>query len=225
MIEVSVIICSHNLRPDYFKRALGSLRGQAFAQEKWELSLVDNTSQKPLSRESDLSWQNNARLLLGSELGLAPARRAGMCATAADLLVSVDDGNVLDLRYLKEALRIKNGRPDLGVWGSGAIVPKFERQPSAHVEVLLSYLALQEPRSRDGDNSSLASMSHHGVQACAASVRGLIAESEYLREADAKGEKLPMRKDSHVYSARAKKSKKCNLDPRVRARDVRRCPR
>ena len=144
MIEVSVIICSHNLRPDYFKRALDSLRGQALAQEKWELSLVDNTSQKPLSRESDLSWQNNAQLLLESELGLAPARRAGMCATAADLLVSVDDGNVLDLRYLKEALRIKNGRPDLGVWRSGAIVPKFERQLSAHVEVLLSYLALQE---------------------------------------------------------------------------------
>jgi glycosyltransferase involved in cell wall biosynthesis len=144
MIEVSVIICSHNPRPAYFERALESLRAQTLAQEKWELLLVDNASQNPLSRQWDLSWQSNARHLQENELGLAPARRAGMRAAVADLLVFVDDDNVLDARYLEEALRIKNERPDLGVWGSGAIIPEFETQPSASVEVLLSYLALRE---------------------------------------------------------------------------------
>ena len=144
MIEVSVVICSHNPRPAYFERTLESLRAQTLAQEKWELLLVDNASQNPLSGQWDLSWQSNARHLQEIELGLAPARRAGMRAAVADLLVFVDDDNVLDPRYLEEALRIKNERPDLGAWGSGAIIPEFETQPSASVEVLLSYLALRE---------------------------------------------------------------------------------
>jgi hypothetical protein len=56
----------------------------------------------------------------------------------------VDDDNVLDRNYLLEAVRIKHEWPQLGVWGSGAIVPEFEVAPQPDVAKLLEYLALRE---------------------------------------------------------------------------------
>ena len=64
----------------------------------------------------------------------------------SDLLVFVDDDNVLDKSYLLKALAIKRDWPLLGVWGSGAIIPEFEAQPSKYLyrNKLISYLALVE---------------------------------------------------------------------------------
>jgi hypothetical protein len=67
-----------------------------------------------------------------------------MLEASTDLLIFVDDDNVLDGNYLLEAVRIKHEWPQLGVWGSGAIVPEFEVAPQPYVAKLLSYLALRE---------------------------------------------------------------------------------
>jgi len=67
-----------------------------------------------------------------------------MLEASTDLLIFVDDDNVLDRNYLLEAVRIKHEWPQLGVWGSGAIVPEFEVAPQPDVAKLLEYLALRE---------------------------------------------------------------------------------
>jgi len=40
MIPVSVIICTHNPRPDYLQRVLDALKAQTLPKENWELLLM-----------------------------------------------------------------------------------------------------------------------------------------------------------------------------------------
>src|SRR5262245_38916179 len=144
MPEVSVIICSHNPKPDYLRRTLDALRAQTLLKDRWELLLVDNASKPPLASSLDISWHPNARQIVESELGLAPARRRGINEASADLLVFVDDDNLLDPSYLSEALSVSREWIRLGVFGSGAIIPEFECQPADYLQKFLHLLALRQ---------------------------------------------------------------------------------
>jgi glycosyltransferase involved in cell wall biosynthesis len=148
MLDASVIICAHNPRPDYLRRVLNALRGQILPKEQWELLVVDNASKVPLASAWDFSWHPNSCCVLEDELGQAFARQRGMRQASADLLVFVDDDNVMAPDYLSEAIRIKREWPLLGVWGSGAMVPEFERLPPDYLKELL-LLTLDRPQSKN----------------------------------------------------------------------------
>jgi len=126
--DISVIICTHNPREDYFSRAIGALRGQTLSIEKWELLVVDNCSSTPVVAQYDFSWHPGARLIREDKLGLTPARLRGIHAVLGELLIFVDDDNVLDANYLEAALRVAEERPFLGSW-SGQCRPQFEAPP------------------------------------------------------------------------------------------------
>jgi GT2 family glycosyltransferase len=150
--EASVIICAHNPRPDYFRRVITALRDQTLSVTKWELLLVDNACDMPLALTWDISWHQNARHIRENELGISAARRRGLQEASADLLIFVDDDNVLERNYLLHAINIRNDWPILGVWGSGATLPEFERQPSEYFAPILPYLALRECSSAQWSN-------------------------------------------------------------------------
>ena len=143
MIQASLIICAHNPRPHYLDRVLEALRKQAVPYDQWELLLVDNASDPALAPLWDISWHPNARHIRENELGLAAARRRGIIEATAELLVFVDDDNILAEDYLTQALKIKQEWPMLGTWGSGTIVPEFERQPAEYLRPYLVCLALR----------------------------------------------------------------------------------
>jgi glycosyltransferase involved in cell wall biosynthesis len=127
-MKVGVIICTHNARPDYFGRCLAALRGQTLPVEGWDLLIVDNRSDRPVTSAIDLSWHPKARVVCESILGLTPARLRGIREKRADLLVFVDDDNVLAPDYLQRAVAIANEYPFLGAW-SGQCLPEFDVEP------------------------------------------------------------------------------------------------
>jgi len=141
MLDASVIICTHNPRTDYLARVLDSLRNQALSLDKWELLIVDNASRVALASRWDISWHPAARHIFESKLGLSWARRRGIQEASADLIIFVDDDNVLNETYLAEAIKIKQERPSLGVWGAGCIRGDFEVEPQ---EKLQSWLPVRE---------------------------------------------------------------------------------
>lgn len=170
--DCSVILCTHNPRPDYLRRALDALRAQVYPQEKWELLLIDNASAKPVAEEWDLSWHPNGRHIREEELGHSPARQRGIREAHSDLLVFVDDDNLLDANYLSEAVRIKHAWPQLGVWG-GSIVPEFEIAPPEHLRRHVGVLALREITSARWSNvPTCADAEPWGAGLC---VRNLVA--------------------------------------------------
>lgn len=128
MIDVSVIVCTHNPRADYLAATVESLRGQSLPTDRWEFVLVDNASAPDRRPATDLAWHPAGRLVREDELGLTPARLRGIREAHGALLVFVDDDNVLDPDYLDTALRIAADHPFLGAW-SGACRPGFDAPP------------------------------------------------------------------------------------------------
>ncbi len=143
MLWASVVICTHNPRPDYLRRVLSALRSQTLPQEHWELLFVDNGSGETLAALWDLSWHRNGRHIRENELGLSHARQRGIKEASSDLLIFVDDDNVLSQDYLDQAVKIGREWPRLGVWG-GSILPDFEVEPPSVLRNYLGYLALRE---------------------------------------------------------------------------------
>ena len=145
-LKASVVICTHNPRSDYFTRVLDGLRHQTLSMDEWELLVVDNASQVPVTSSWDISWHPAARHILESELGLTPARLRGIQEASADLIIFVDDDNVLDETYLEKAVTIRQGWPFLGVWGSGSIRGDFEVEPPESIRSWLPVREVTTPR-------------------------------------------------------------------------------
>ncbi|MGA7713414.1 MAG: glycosyltransferase [Rhizomicrobium sp.] len=143
MLPLSVIICTHNPRTDYFGRTLAALRGQSLPQERWELVVIDNFSEPPVTRRFDFGWHPQARVVREEKLGLTPARLCGICEATGDLFVFVDDDNVLDPDYLETALHIAQERPYLGSW-SGQCRPGFEETPAEWTRRYWGNLVIRE---------------------------------------------------------------------------------
>jgi glycosyltransferase involved in cell wall biosynthesis len=91
---LSVIICAHNPRKEYIKRVVHALQQQSLETGSWELLLIDNASDRPLSAEIDLSWHSHARHVREEQLGLTPARLRGIKEAIAPVIVFVDDDNI-----------------------------------------------------------------------------------------------------------------------------------
>jgi len=142
-MDVSVIICTHNPRPDYLRRVLDALKAQTLPMEQWELLLIDNASSEGLVDVWDLSWHPSAHHIRENELGKTPAVLRGIKESAGELLVLVDDDNVLAPDYLAESKAISERYVFLGAWGAGVIEPEFEIQPPTWVHNYFYLIAIR----------------------------------------------------------------------------------
>src|SRR5215471_1137454 len=151
--STSVILCTHNPRPEYLGRVLASLRRQTLPAKEWELLLIDNASNRPLAQTVDISWHSRGRHIREDKLGLTTARLRGIQEASGELLVFVDDDNLLVPDYLVQATVISARRSDLGVFGAGILKPEFEVQPPVKFRPCLGLLALRhEPWAISSQN-------------------------------------------------------------------------
>jgi glycosyltransferase involved in cell wall biosynthesis len=154
MPEISVIICTHNPRPDFLRRALEALQRQTISKERWELLLIDNACYEPLAKSWDLVWHPHARHVREEEPGLTPARLRGIREARGGLLVFIDDDNVLAADFLENAETLAAKHPYLGVFGAGILEPEFEVTPPPELNPHLKMLALRRvPTARWSNNT------------------------------------------------------------------------
>jgi glycosyltransferase involved in cell wall biosynthesis len=104
---------------------LVAIKNQSLNLNNWELLLIDNNSNIPLSERYDLSWHPHARHLREPKLGKLNAWVHGISESKADIIVFVDDDTVLSVDYLEKALLISEQWPFVGAW-CGSAVPEFE---------------------------------------------------------------------------------------------------
>lgn len=143
MYKLSVIICTHNPVKDYLNKTLEGLKQQDLPYKEWELVLVDNASNESVSKRWELNWHPNGRIILEPELGLTPARVRGIRETSAELLLYVDDDMVLDPDYLRQAIKISEEYPFLGIWG-GNLKGGYEVEPPETIMRYIERLAVRE---------------------------------------------------------------------------------
>jgi Glycosyl transferase family 2 len=143
MPEISVIVCTHNPRPEFLSRVLDSLKAQTMSAHLWEFLLIDNASKQSLSTSWDLSWHPQARHIREEELGLTPARLRGIRESTGRIIVFVDDDNVMRSDFLANAMAISNEYPFLGAWG-GSVEGEFARPLPDWLKPHLSALAVRQ---------------------------------------------------------------------------------
>jgi glycosyltransferase involved in cell wall biosynthesis len=154
MPEISVIICTHNPRPEYLRRVLAALEAQTLPKQEWEFLLIDNASQERLAQSWDLGWHPQSRHIREDEPGLTPARLRGIKEATGRLLIFVDDDNVLAASFLATARSIASEHPYLGVFGAGILEPEFEQEPAPELAPQLWRLALRRvPAVRWSNNT------------------------------------------------------------------------
>jgi glycosyltransferase involved in cell wall biosynthesis len=153
MNAITAVLCTHNPRPDYLRRALDGLRHQTLTRDRWELLVVDNASDEKVADAFDLSWHARARHVREGTLGLTHARLRGIREASGELIVFVDDDNVLGPDYLERALEIHSRFPRLGAFGAGTLEPELEVDPEAEIRPYLTMMALRSvPRARWSNN-------------------------------------------------------------------------
>lgn len=139
---LSVVLCTHNPRPDYLIRAIKALKAQTIPLTEWEFLMIDNASQDRLADSWDLSWHPSGRHVREDDLGLTAARLRGIKEASGDLLIFVDDDNLLAPDFLEQARSVSARYPYLGVFGAGKLEPEFEVPPPAELQPCLHMLAL-----------------------------------------------------------------------------------
>lgn len=148
---ITVIVCTHNPRADYFARTLSGLREQTLNRSSWELIIVDNASQNPISTTIDITWHHRARVVREDRIGLTAARLRGIDEAQGQLLIFVDDDNILERNYLLIAQKQWLSMPWLGTWG-GKVEPEFETPPPIWIKTYLPLLAINEVRCDQWSN-------------------------------------------------------------------------
>jgi glycosyltransferase involved in cell wall biosynthesis len=128
VMNISVIICTHNPRHDFLKRTLEALKLQTFPKDQWEILLINNASEESIANLYDLSWHPYSRHIYEKELGLTHARIRGIRESKGSILAFVDDDNILENQYLEIAQRNLTQMPWLGAIG-GQILPEYEILP------------------------------------------------------------------------------------------------
>ena len=152
---VSVLIPAHNPDPARLRAVLLGLSQQTLPVDQWETILIDNAS----TRWPDAAFFASLGLAQLSSFaepspGLSFARRRGLSAARAPLVVLVDDDNVLDPDYLSQVGRIFADHPRLGAIG-GRSAPQFEAEPDPWIREFFPLLALRDLGDRPMISSNL----------------------------------------------------------------------
>lgn len=143
-LEISVIIPTHNPRPEHLGRVLAALQAQTLRKDSWELIIIDNCSQPALSTGLASQGHPSGRVVREERVGLTAARLAGFAATSGKIVVLVDDDNVLAPDYLAAALHIAAENEHLGTW-SGRVDLEFATNAPQPPRAWWGYLAHRTP--------------------------------------------------------------------------------
>ncbi|WP_183563773.1 glycosyltransferase [Mucilaginibacter sp. SP1R1] len=130
MIKLSIIICTYNPRVDYLNKVLHYLQLQTLATSEWQLIIIDNKSDIPISHIIDISWHLNSAIIREEKIGLINARITGVNNASANVVIFVDDDNVLDTKYLEKSWQLHQRYDQVGSFG-GKALPEYESQPPA----------------------------------------------------------------------------------------------
>ncbi|TCD07725.1 glycosyltransferase family 2 protein [Pedobacter frigidisoli] len=138
---ISVILPTYNPDPLKLAASLECLRAQTLSKDQWELIIVDNNSDQPVT--SDLIWHTNAIVIREIKPGLTNARLAGFKKSKGSIIVMVDDDNLLFNDYLDNTMKIFNDNVKMGAIG-GKSLPLFETVPPGWLREFYSCLALRD---------------------------------------------------------------------------------
>jgi glycosyltransferase involved in cell wall biosynthesis len=130
--SISIILCTHNPRAEYINKALRAIESQqpTLGDATWELIIVDNASRPALEDRPEIGLPLGSRVIIEPKLGLTHARRRGFEESTGEVIVYVDDDNLLQPDYLRNAWQLLQEDQRLAAIG-GRSLAVYETAPPA----------------------------------------------------------------------------------------------
>ena len=129
-MRFSIVICTYN-REQYIAGSLLSVCKQTFANNDFELLVVDNNSPDNTRAVFDtiaVKYPNvQMRYVLETEQGISYARNRGIKESRGEYIVFIDDDETVDDFYLEELDKYLNTYPDVHL-GATAVLPVYEAE-------------------------------------------------------------------------------------------------
>jgi glycosyltransferase involved in cell wall biosynthesis len=138
-LTASVIVPARN-RPATLAQCLESLARQSFAADRFEVVVVDDGSEQPLTVPPTLSPAGTPIVLVRqANTGPAGARNRGLAEARGEFVAFIDDDCEADPRWLEILIASLRSRP--GAAAGGTVLNAFERNPFAEAsQILVSYV-------------------------------------------------------------------------------------
>jgi len=157
-VTLTVAIPTYNPRMDHFERVLASLRQQTAPTSAWDLLVVDNNSNPPLTGRLDISWHPRGRIHVEKTQGKMHAIKSAFATTRTELVMFLDDDTVARPDLIAQTLRIASQHMMLGTW-SPRVELEFEDSaapPPSRLRGMLSERLIDVP-SWSNDPNHIAS--------------------------------------------------------------------
>ena len=119
---ISIVICCYNSEARLLPTLEHLALQQAIQPEEWEIILVDNNSGDNTAQFARQTWLSLGervclRVVSEAQPGLLYARLKGVREAQAELIAFVDDDNWLEPEWLRQAIDIMRGHPEVGALG------------------------------------------------------------------------------------------------------------
>ena len=122
---ISVVICTHN-RSKYLLKAIRSVLGQDYPEDRYELVVIDNASTDSTADQvRPFLDTGRLRYVLEPELGISFARNTGWREAAGRYIAYLDDDAVASPGWLSAIEKAFQFAPDAGAVG-GRVDPIWE---------------------------------------------------------------------------------------------------
>ncbi|WP_017305701.1 hormogonium polysaccharide biosynthesis glycosyltransferase HpsE [Spirulina subsalsa] len=148
MIDLTVVIPTYNGEkrlPDVLEK----LRSQVSTEGlSWEVLVVDNNSSDGTAAvvqqfQKNWSQQIPLRYILETKQGAAFARQRSVRESQAELIGFLDDDNIPELDWVKQAVQFAREHPQAGAYGS-QIHGCFKQEPPPNFSRIQSFFAIIE---------------------------------------------------------------------------------
>lgn len=146
--DFCIIIPTYNGASHQLREVLVALQNQQhIAHLAWEIIVADNNSKDQtiaLVQELQASWNRPfpLRYIHEPKQGQAYARCHGVRVSSGEIMGFLDDDNVPDLDWVKEAYDFGKQHPKAGVWNGKCIAKYYEQEPEPGFEPIAPFLAI-----------------------------------------------------------------------------------
>jgi glycosyltransferase involved in cell wall biosynthesis len=141
--RISVILPTRDPDAGRLARSLEALRTQSLDPPAWELIIVDNGSANPVSQQPSWCGRTSIRVVREERPGLTYARLRGVAESRGDIIVFVDDDNVLQSNYLRNAKDAFESNAAIGIVG-GRSIPEYEQDPPQWLSEFMHAIACRD---------------------------------------------------------------------------------
>lgn len=202
--KITIIICAYNSQNTLEEIIKSIVNQEGYNLYIDKFLLIDNNSSdntKKIIKKYEKKFFN-IKYFFEPKQGLSYARLKGVLNTKSEWIAFIDDDNILNKNWIKEAINYIEKHPEIGVF-NGAVIPKIREKlnnkEKIHLKIAYKALACTHLKKEDIKNGFNRSNFGAGLVARTKELKKLATQG-WLRKTGRKGKKVSSGEDTEMIN-------------------------